>query len=479
MKTTASPLSIKKLLVANRGEIAIRVLRAATELGIRTVALYTYEDRYSLHRYKADEAYLIGPDDEALKPYLDIEEILSVAKDTGVDAIHPGYGFLSENIDFSRRCQQEGIEFVGPAPEAMEQLGDKMAAKKVARSLSVPVIEDSTIDLSDESLALAEAKRIGFPVLVKAAAGGGGRGMRVVRDEKELTTAFLEAQREAERAFGDATVFIEKFIENPKHIEVQILADAHGSIVHLFERDCSVQRRFQKVVEFGPCVSLLESTREKLYEYALKIAEAVNYRNAGTVEFLVDTEENIYFIEVNPRIQVEHTVTEEVTGIDLVRAQICIAGGARLADPLINIQDQKSIEVKNFAIQCRVTTEDPRNDFTPAYGQLVAYRSPGGFGIRLDAGSAYAGAVISPFFDSLLVKITARGRSLEGAAERLARALKEFRIRGLQTNLPFLLNVVQHPVFRAGDSRVSFLNDHPELFEFQRSRDRATKICSF
>lgn len=388
----------KKLLVANRSEIAIRIFRAASELGIRTVAIYTYEDRYSLHRYKADEAYQIGPDSEPLKPYLDIEEIISVAKKNGVDAIHPGYGFLSENVTFARRCREEGIVFVGPSPESMEQLGDKVAAKQIARAVEVPLIEDSKEPLTSVEIALSEAARIGYPIMVKAASGGGGRGMRVVRSDDELRQAYEEARREAKVAFGDDTVFLEKFIDRPKHIEVQILGDRNGNLVHLFERDCSVQRRFQKVVEVAPAVSLGQNTRTKLYNYALRIANHVNYYNAGTVEFLVDLDENIYFIEVNPRIQVEHTVTEEITGIDIVRSQILIAQGYPLADPQINILSQASVEINGCAIQCRITTEDPLQNFKPDYGTLIHYRSAGGFGIRLDAGSAFSGATVSPFF---------------------------------------------------------------------------------
>ncbi|HFC00543.1 MAG TPA: ATP-grasp domain-containing protein, partial [Phaeodactylibacter sp.] len=328
----------KKLLVANRGEIAIRILRAGSELKLRTVAIYTYEDRYSLHRYKADEAYQIGANDDPLKPYLDIEKIIHVAKKNKVDAIHPGYGFLSENVQFARRCREEGIIFIGPSPEVMEKLGDKVAAKKIARAVNVPLIEGSQRKLKNDEIVLEEAKRIGFPIMVKAAAGGGGRGMRIVRNTKSLLKAFHEAKGEAKTAFGDDTIFMEKYVENPKHLEVQILGDKYGNIVHLFERDCSVQRRFQKVVEIAPCISIKQTTKDKLYQYALKIARQVGYCNAGTVEFLVDKKENIYFIEVNPRIQVEHTITEEVTGIDIVASQIFIAMGYPLSHRTIEIQ---------------------------------------------------------------------------------------------------------------------------------------------
>jgi len=469
----------KKLLVANRGEIAIRVLRAASEMKIRTVAMYTYEDRYSLHRYKADEAYQIGEDDDPLKPYLDIPEIIALAKRENVDAIHPGYGFLSENVNFVRACKEAGITFVGPEPEVMQRLGDKVQAKIVARNAQVPLIEDSKVDLADSSIALAEAKKIGFPVMVKAAAGGGGRGMRVVRSEDQLEKAFNEAKGEAKKAFGDDTIFIEKFIDSPKHIEVQIMGDNYGNLVHLYERDCSVQRRYQKVVEVAPSIGLKDETREKLYEYALRITKEVNYNNVGTVEFLVDADENIYFIEVNPRVQVEHTITEEITGIDIVRSQIEIAQGYPLDHPRIFIKSQEDVQMNGFAIQCRITTEDPENNFKPDYGTIIAYRSPGGFGIRLDAGNCYAGVTISPFFDSMLVKITATGRTLKGSAQRLQRALSEFRIRGVVTNKGFLENVLNHETFYTGKATVKFIEDHPELFKMPRYMNRATKILNY
>ncbi|MBA3704599.1 MAG: ATP-grasp domain-containing protein, partial [Bacteroidetes bacterium] len=454
---------IKKLMVANRGEIAIRVLRAASELQIRTVAIYTFEDKYSLHRYKADESYQIGKDTEPLKPYLDIEEIIRVAKREEVDMIHPGYGFLSENVTFAKRCREEGIIFVGPDPEIMEQLGDKIAAKKVAIEAKVPIIPDSQKNLTSSEIALAEAKRIGFPVMLKAASGGGGRGMRVIRTEEELEKSFNEARREAKNAFGDDTVFLEKFIENPKHIEVQILGDRHGNIVHLFERDCSIQRRFQKVVEIAPAPNLKQETKDKLYEYALRLAKKVGYNNAGTAEFLVDKNEEVFFIEVNPRIQVEHTVTEEITGIDIVRSQILIASGHSLKSSGIFINSQEEIKCNGFAIQCRITTEDPQNDFKPDYGTITAYRNAGGYGIRIDEGSSYPGVKISPFFDSMLVKITASGRTLKGVSQRLQRVLSEFRIRGVKTNIQFLQNVIDHPVFQEGKATVSFIGEYPEL----------------
>ena len=470
---------INKLMVANRGEIAIRILRAASELRIRTVAIYTFEDRYSLHRYKADEAYQIGDETEPLKPYLDIEEIILLAKRQGVTAIHPGYGFLSENLRFAQRCREEGLIFVGPQPEVMAQLGDKVAAKKIAVQAEVPVIEDSHQDLTSEAVALEEATRIGYPIMVKAAAGGGGRGMRVVRDDEQLKQAFTEARSEARKAFGDDTVFLEKYIERPKHIEVQIMGDNYGNLVHLYERDCSVQRRFQKVVEVAPASNLKQETKDKLYEYALKITKSVNYNNVGTVEFLVDKDENIYFIEVNPRIQVEHTITEEITGIDIVRSQILIAQGRKLSDPRIYIRQQEDVVCNGFAIQCRVTTEDPQNNFRPDYGTIIAYRNAGGFGIRLDEGSSYPGVTISPFFDSMLVKVSATGRTLKGASQRLQRALREFRVRGVKTNMGFLINVISNPVFYRGEATVNFIPEHPELFDIREGLDRATRTLAY
>ncbi len=472
-------LKFKRLLVANRGEIAIRVLRAASELNLETITIYTYEDRYSLHRYKADKAYQIGADDEPLKPYLDMDAIIALAKDKGVDAIHPGYGFLSENVDFVRKCEHAGIQFVGPSSEVMAKLGDKVAAKKIATQLGVPLIKGSLIRMDSQEIALDEARRIGFPVMVKAAAGGGGRGMRIVRDEKFLWTEIREAESEAHKAFGDGTIFIEKFIEEPKHIEIQILGDLEGNLVHLYERDCSVQRRFQKVVEIAPSVTLPDRVLSDIYGYATQICRSVNYHNAGTVEFLVDKNWNPYFIEVNPRIQVEHTITEEITGIDLVRSQLLIAMGYPLEDPGIGIPNQESIPKRGFAIQCRVTTEDPSNDFRPDYGSIIAYRSPGGFGIRLDAGNAYPGAVISPFFDSLLVKVTSHGRSLGDAADRLHRALREFRVRGLKTNIGFLLQLLKDDTFRAGTATVNYINNHPELLIPPFWRDRGTKLLRY
>jgi pyruvate carboxylase len=473
------PKEIQKLLVANRGEIAIRILRAASELKIETVSIFTLEDRFSPHRYKADEAYQIGADDEPLKPYLDIEAIIEVAKLHGVDAIHPGYGFLSENVQFAKRCREESIIFIGPSPESMEQLGDKVMAKENAIAAGLPVIEDSNRELVSFDIAREEAERIGYPLMLKAVSGGGGRGMRVIREADELERAFNDARNEAAKAFGDDTVFLEKYIDSPKHIEVQILGDQSGNLVHLFERDCSVQRRFQKVIEIAPSVTLSQETRNKLYDYAIQICKRVGYYNAGTVEFLVDKQEEIYFIEVNPRVQVEHTITEEVTGIDIVRSQIHIAAGLKLSDPQINLPSQEAIQCNGYAVQCRITTEDPKHDFMPDYGTIIAFRSAGGFGIRLDVGAAYPGAKISPFFDSMLVKVSSRGRTLDGAVQRINRALREFRIRGVKTNIAFLENVLAHPTFASGKATVTFLETHPELFKITRSFDSSTKTLSY
>jgi pyruvate carboxylase len=441
--------------------------------------VYTYEDRYSLHRYKADESYQIGEDNEPLKPYLDMDAIIKIAKENGVDAIHPGYGFLSENAAFAQKCAENDIIFVGPKVSVLKALGDKITAKEVAVANRVPVIESSNIDLKDIETAISEAQRIGYPLMLKAASGGGGRGMRVIRTAEELKKSFPEAKRESLNAFGDDTVFLEKFVNNPKHIEIQIVADTHGNIVHLYERDCSVQRRYQKAIEFAPSIGLPQETKDSLYRYAIAICKAVDYNNIGTVEFLVDDDGSIYFIEVNPRIQVEHTVTEMITNIDLVKAQLFIAGGYKLSDKQIKIPDQESVQVTGVALQCRVTTEDPANDFKPDYGVVTTYRSASGFGIRLDAGSIYQGVVISPFFDSMLVKVSARSRTLDGCCRKMRRALAEFRIRGLKTNMPFLDNILKHPTFREGKVTVNFIKNEPGLFEFIEPRNRANKLLEF
>lgn len=472
-------MNIKKLLIANRGEIAIRICRAASELNIQTVAIYTYEDRYSLHRYKADEAYQIGEDNDPLKPYLNITEIIRVAKECGADAIHPGYGFLSENANFAAKCAEHSIVFVGPSPEAMAALGDKVTAKTVAQKAGIPLIESNVEALTEEAIALKEAQRIGYPLMMKAAAGGGGRGMRVVRDDEQLKKAFHEARSEAKNAFGDDTVFLEKFVENPKHIEIQIAADRHGNIVHLYERDCSVQRRFQKVVEVAPSTTLSQGALDKLYGYAVKIASAVSYNNLGTVEFLVDAAENIYFIEVNPRIQVEHTVTEMITGVDLIKTQLFIADGYKLSDKEIGLGNQQAIPKNGVAIQCRITTEDPASDFKPDYGTLLTYRNATGFGVRLDEGSSYPGMKISPFFDSMLVKVSTWGNTQQDAAQKMHRALREFRIRGVKNNIPFLENLITNKDFIEGKATVNFIQEHPELFNMPQRQDRGTKMLKF
>ncbi|AFD08288.1 pyruvate carboxylase [Solitalea canadensis] len=472
-------MKIRKVLIANRGEIAIRIARACNELNIQTVAVYTYEDRYSLHRYKADEAYQIGEDNDPLKPYLNIDEIIRIAKQSKADAIHPGYGFLSENKDLAQKCADNGIIFVGPRPDVMEALGDKVIAKENARKAQIPIIDDNEKELTDFSVALEEANRIGYPLMLKAAAGGGGRGMRVIRNDEELEKGFREARSEAKNAFGDDTVFLEKYIENPKHIEIQIVADSHGTIRHLFERDCSVQRRFQKVVEVAPSVGLKEETRNKLYEYAIKICSTVNYNNVGTVEFLVDGKENIFFIEVNPRVQVEHTVTEMVTGVDIIKTQLYIADGYKLSDPEIGLGDQRNIKCNGYAMQCRITTEDPANGFKPDYGTLITYRNATGFGVRLDEGSTYPGMKISPFFDSMLVKVSTSGNDLSDAARKMHRALREFRIRGVKNNIQFLENLISVPEFVEGKATVGFINEHPELFQFKTRLDRGTRILNY
>ena len=472
-------MKIKKVLVANRGEIAIRIFRACVEIGIKTVGVYTYEDRYSLHRYKADESYQIGGENEPLKPYLDMDALIKIAKENGVDAIHPGYGFLSENPQFAQKCEDVGIIFVGPKVSVLKALGDKITAKEVAVANGIPIIQSSDPDLDSIEVALSEAEKIGYPLMLKAASGGGGRGMRVIHNEDELRKGFPEAKRESLNAFGDDTVFLEKFVANPKHIEIQIVADTHGNMVHLYERDCSVQRRYQKVIEFAPSIGLPQETKDNLYQYAIAVCKAVDYNNIGTVEFLVDDDGSIYFIEVNPRIQVEHTVTEMITNIDLVKAQLFIAGGYRLSDKQIKIQDQASIIVTGYALQCRITTEDPANNFKPDYGVVTTYRSASGLGIRLDAGSIYQGVAISPFFDSMLVKVSALSRTLDGSCRKMRRALAEFRVRGVKTNMSFLDNILKHPTFREGKVTVNFINNTPELFQFVEPRNRANKLLEF
>ncbi len=471
---------MKKLLAANRGEIAIRIMRAATELGLRTATIYSEEDRLSLHRFKADEAYVVGHGKGPVAAYLDIEGIVGTAKENGVDLIHPGYGFLSENRDFAEACDRAGITFVGPKPRLLELLGDKIAARKLAVEAGVRIVPGTNDPVEDPHDALETAKQIGLPVIIKAAFGGGGRGMRVVTDEAELAAKIEEAQKEALLAFGNGAVFIERFVGKARHIEVQILADTHGNVMHLWERDCSVQRRHQKVVEVAPASNLSAKTRDELCEAAVTLAEAADYVNAGTVEFLVDAEtEEWYFIEVNPRVQVEHTVTEMITGVDIVRSQILIAQGAKLHEAPLALPSQEDVPIRGHAIQCRITTEDPEDNFSPDYGRIQTYRSPAGFGVRLDGATAYSGARLVPFYDSLLVKLTAWDNTLAGACRRADRALREFRIRGVKTNVLFLENVVNHPQFQAGATTTGFLADHPELFHFVRRRDRATRLLRY
>jgi pyruvate carboxylase len=471
---------IRKLLAANRSEIAIRIFRAANELGLRTVGIYSQEDRLALHRFKADEAYQVGAGKGPVVAYLDIPGIVALAKEKGVDAIHPGYGFLSENPAFARACEKAGIVFVGPTPELLGLLGDKTAARRLADSAGVAVLPGTEESITSVAEARKFAVLVGYPVIVKAAMGGGGRGMRVVRNEAELEQRLEEAQGEAKSAFGDASVFLEKYLLRARHLEVQILADNHGNLLHLYERDCSVQRRHQKVVEVAPAANLPSSIRAELCDAAVRLARKAKYRNAGTVEFLYDVDaQKWYFIEVNPRIQVEHTVTEMVTGIDLVRSQILVAQGHKLHDEPLALPQQANVPLYGAALQCRVTTEDPERNFAPDYGKLTTYRSPAGFGIRLDGGTAYAGAVLAAYYDSLLVKVTAWGTKLPEACQRMDRALREFRIRGVKTNIPFLENVVNHPRFRAGEVTTSFLDESPELFRLQSRGDRATKLLSY
>lgn len=473
---------MKKLLVANRSEIAIRVMRAASELGLSTVAVYSYEDRFSLHRLKADESYLVGPEQggEPVRSYLNIPALMDIAVEHGVDAIHPGYGFLSESPELARACEDHGIAFVGPRPEHLDMLGDKTAAKRIAAKAGVPTVPGSSGALSDPDEVREEAEKVGYPFMLKASFGGGGRGMRVVRNAGELDEKLAEAQREAGAAFGKADVFIERYIERAKHIEVQILGDHHGHLVHLWERDCSVQRRHQKVVEVAPSIDLPYELRKEICEAAVRLCREIGYVCAGTVEFLVDLEtREFFFIEVNPRVQVEHTVTEMVTEIDIVRSQILITQGLDMHEEPAAVPLQENIRANGYAVQCRITTEDPENHFIPDYGRLANYRSPGGFAIRLDAGTAYSGAVITPYFDSLLVKLTTWGSTLEKAVRRMDRALREFRVRGVKTNIPFLENLVLHPVFLSGDATTTFIDSSPELFRFKPRRERSTGILAY
>lgn len=470
--------TIKKILVANRGEIAIRVFRACTELGIDTVAIYSKEDEGALHRYKADESYLIGEDKGPIEAYLDIEGIIELAKKVDADAIHPGYGFLAENIDFARRCEEEGIIFIGPKSKHLDMFGDKVKAKTQAVNAGLPIIPGSDGPVSSISEVRAFAAENGYPIIIKASLGGGGRGMRIVHHEAELAEAYDRARSEAKKAFGNDEIYVEKFIQNPKHIEVQVIADAYGNIVHLYERDCSVQRRHQKVVEVAPSVNLSDELREQICAAAVKLMQNVDYVNAGTVEFLV-TDDSFYFIEVNPRIQVEHTITEMITGVDIVQTQILVAAGHSLHSSVVGVPKQDAIHTNGYAIQARITTEDPANDFMPDTGRIMVYRSSGGFGVRLDAGNCYQGAIVTPYYDSLLVKVSTWAMTFEQAVRKMVRNLAEFRIRGIKTNIPFLMNVVKHKDFMTGNYNTNFIDDTPELFEFAAHKDRGTKLLTY
>ncbi|MBF0738604.1 pyruvate carboxylase [Staphylococcus arlettae] len=470
--------NINKLLVANRGEIAIRIFRAATELDISTVAIYSNEDKGSLHRYKADESYLVGENLGPADSYLNIERIIDVAKRANVDAIHPGYGFLSENETFAKRCAEEGIKFIGPHLEHLDMFGDKVKARETAIKADLPVIPGTDGPIESYEAAQDFANEAGYPLMIKATSGGGGKGMRIVRSNDELEDAFYRAKSEAEKSFGNSEVYIEKYIDNPKHIEVQIMGDEHGNIVHLYERDCSVQRRHQKVVEVAPSVALPDALREEICEAALDLSRKIKYVNAGTVEFLVSGNE-YYFIEVNPRVQVEHTITEMITGVDIVKTQILVADGASLFSDSIAMPQQEEIQTLGYAVQCRITTEDPTNDFMPDTGRIIAYRSSGGFGVRLDAGDGFQGAEISPYYDSLLVKLSTHGMNFKQAQEKMDRSLQEMRIRGVKTNIPFLINVMRNPQFISGDYTTKFIENTPELFNIEPTRDRGTKTLEY
>ncbi|MCZ0964520.1 pyruvate carboxylase, partial [Paracoccus benzoatiresistens] len=468
-----------KILIANRGEIAIRVMRAANELGKKTVAVYAEEDKLGLHRFKADEAYRIGEGLGPVAAYLSIPEIIRVARESGADAIHPGYGLLSENPDFVDACEAAGITFIGPRADTMRALGDKASARRVAIAAGVPVIPATEVLGEDFEAIKREAAEIGYPLMLKASWGGGGRGMRPINGPEELVDKVREGRREAEAAFGNGEGYLEKMILRARHVEVQLLGDTHGGLYHLYERDCTVQRRNQKVVERAPAPYLTEEQRAEVCELALKIGRAVGYQNAGTVEFLMDMEsQRFYFIEVNPRVQVEHTVTEEVTGIDIVQSQIRIAEGATLAEAT-GVANQDRITLSGHALQCRVTTEDPLNNFIPDYGRITAYRSATGNGIRLDGGTAYSGGVITRYYDSLLVKVTAWAQTPEAAIRRMDRALREFRVRGVSTNIDFVINLLKHPTFLDDTYTTKFIDTTPELFHFDKRQDRATKILTY
>ena len=469
----------KKVLVANRGEIAMRVFRACHDLELNTVAIYSNEDTYAMFRTAADESYLIGENLSPLGAYLDIPRIIELARLHDCDAIHPGYGFLSENGDFARACEQAGIKFIGPSSNILDMMGDKLRAKQMAIDCGVPTTPGTKEPLKSREEAQKLAMEFGFPVILKAAAGGGGRGMRRCDTVEEVGTNFDLVKAEALKSFGNGDIFMEKFLVNPKHIEVQVLGDEHGNVVHLYERDCSLQRRYQKVVEFTPAFSVSKKVKEKLYEDAVKIAKSVGYTNAGTLEFLVDKDENYYFIEMNPRIQVEHTVTEMVTGIDIVRAQILIAEGCPLSDPRIGIRDQKSVKQNGYAIQCRVTTEDPTNNFAPDTGRITSYRVSGGFGVRMDEATRGTGATISPYYDSLLVKVTTWDNTFEGVCNKAERAIREVHVRGVKTNIAFITNVLNNETFRKGMCYTKFIDETPSLFKIEGGQDRATKLLNY
>ncbi|KAK2628196.1 hypothetical protein QTJ16_002842 [Diplocarpon rosae] len=478
IRANSSIMHLKKLLVANRGEIPIRIFRTAHELSLQTVAVYSYEDRLSMHRQKADEAYVIGKRGQytPVGAYLAGDEIIKIATQHGVQMIHPGYGFLSENAQFARNVEKAGLIFVGPSPEVIDSLGDKVSARILAIKAGVPVVPgtEGAVDKFEDVKKFTD--EYGFPIIIKAAYGGGGRGMRVVREQYSLEDSFQRATSEAKSAFGNGTVFVERFLDKPKHIEVQLLGDNHGNIVHLYERDCSVQRRHQKVVELAPAKDLPAEVRENLLNDAVKLAKSVNYRNAGTAEFLVDQKNRYYFIEINPRIQVEHTITEEITGIDIIAAQIQIAAGATLAQLGLT---QDRISTRGFAIQCRITTEDPAKGFSPDTGKIEVYRSAGGNGVRLDGGNGFAGAIITPHYDSMLVKCTCQGSTYEIARRKMLRALVEFRIRGVKTNIPFLASLLTHPTFIEGTCWTTFIDDTPELFDLVGSQNRAQKLLAY
>lgn len=469
----------QKVLAANRGEIAIRIFRACYDLGLHTMAMYSNEDTNSQFRTHADEAYLVGVNKSPVGAYLDIPGIINLAKQRGADAIHPGYGFLSENAAFAKACEDADIQFIGPPSEILAMMGDKLSAKQIAINAGVPIIPGCTEPLKSGEEALEMAVSFGFPVILKAAAGGGGRGMRRCDKPEEVIPAFELVRNEARKAFGNDDIFIEKFLVEPKHIEVQVLADNYGNCYHIGERDCSLQRRYQKVVEFAPAFSVDEEIRARIRADAVKIAKSVGYINAGTLEFLVDKSGAYYFIEMNPRIQVEHTVTEMVSGIDLVRAQILIAEGYPLSTPEIGLTCQEDVQIHGYAVQCRVTTEDPANNFAPDNGKITAYRTGGGFGVRLDGGNACAGSVISPYYDSLLVKVTCQDNTFQGACRKALRSINEVRVRGVKTNIPFVTNILSHPTFLAGKCHTKFIDETPELFDILGSRDRATRVLKY